>query len=119
METELRSTSPNRRYEVRVSPWEARMSLWVETPLIIDTSVQQSLLHFTNPSWSLISNEWQRESTVVLYLSKFPGGHLPGALQVIVDCITHTAIVHGQHVDSLSKVEQVLEHALLSVGEAG
>jgi hypothetical protein len=117
-ETELRSVSPNGRYEVRTRPWEARMSLWVETPFIIDTSVQHALLRFTNSSWSLVSSQWQSESMVLLHMSKFPG-HFPATFKVTVDCEKHSAVVHGLCVDSLSAVEQTLEQALLSVGGVG
>jgi len=31
---ETKSTSPTGRYVISVDPWEARMSLWVETPTL-------------------------------------------------------------------------------------
>lgn len=53
MPGEARSTSPGGRYVVYVDAWEARMSLWVETPELVDTQTGRTLLGFRNTNWSL------------------------------------------------------------------
>src|SRR6185436_1450296 len=58
------SKSPSGRFEITIAAWEARMSLWIETPTLSDRLTGQELLSFNDPHWSLDSAEWQSDSTV-------------------------------------------------------
>lgn len=81
-----RFESPNGTYAVRVDAWEARMSLWVETPKNIDCHSRTVLFAFSDERWSLERATWLNASVVHLLLRRFPGDHLPTFVEVVVDC---------------------------------
>jgi hypothetical protein len=118
MQPELRSSSPSGRYEVRVFPWEPRMSLWVETPELFDTASQKSVLRFTNTNWSLESAAWLSESIVKMRLRKYPGAHMTATYEVTINCENQTAIVESLPVESLSAIEHALEKVHARAGVA-
>jgi hypothetical protein len=80
------STSPTGRYLITLSAWEARMSLWIETPLLSDQSSGEQLLGFRDSHWSLDSAEWSSDSVVELKMRKYPGNHVPAQLDLKIDC---------------------------------
>jgi hypothetical protein len=107
------SESPSSRFLITISAWEARMSLWIETPTLIDCSSGERLLVFKDSNWSLNSAEWLSESVVVLKLRKYPGNHIPSEVTATVDCTAKTAEVNGKKVDTLGNVERYLDAALV------
>jgi hypothetical protein len=109
MPTELRSSSPGGRYQVRVNAWEARNSLWVESPEIYDSQANVSPLTFDSELWSLDQSEWLSESIVTLRLRKFPGNHLPAQVGVSVDCQHRTAQLEAGPRVKLEELEPLLE----------
>jgi hypothetical protein len=112
MTTEIRSTSPDGRFQVRVLAWEARNSLWVESPSIWDNVTDSPLLSFSSKMWSLDESVWLSDCAVQLTLRKYPGNHTPVHLLVKVDCRTRVALIDpGIHV-ALDQLEARLESRL-------
>lgn len=112
MPHEVRSLSPTGRFEVRVNVWEARNSLWVESPEIFDLTENKSLLQFASNLWSLDSSDWKTSSVVCLVLRKFPGNHVPVQLEVTVDLQSKTASVQSSPPLPLGALEQAMERQL-------
>jgi hypothetical protein len=50
--------SPTGAYEIVTKSWEPRMSLWVQTPEIIDRQSQEIILAFRDDRWSLEKSAW-------------------------------------------------------------
>jgi hypothetical protein len=113
MPYELRSTSPTGRFEVRVSVWEARNSLWVESPEIFDLTESKPQLRFGSELWSLDDSEWKSNSVVRLVLRKFPGNHAPVQLEVLADLQSQTASVQSSPPVPLEHLEHAMEHQLV------
>jgi hypothetical protein len=106
------SKSPSGRFEITIAAWEARMSLWIETPTLSDRLTGQDLFSFKDPNWSLDSAEWLSDSIVALKMRKYPGNHLPAHVVVTVDCLAGTADIGGTTVPSINDLERHLESAL-------
>jgi hypothetical protein len=106
------SESPSGRFRIAISAWEARMSLWIETPTILDTETKEILLSFRDSNWSLDAARWLSDSVVELTLRKYPGNHLPSNVLVVLDCAHRNAKVGPTEVQSLADVEPTLERAL-------
>ena len=106
------SESPTGRFVIGISAWEARMSLWIETPTLSERLTGKQLLAFKDPNWSLDSADWLNDSTVVLKLRKYPGNHVPTGLIATVDCLAGTAVIGETRVDSLECLEDRLDKAL-------
>lgn len=87
------------------------MSLWVETPEIVEPSTGRVLLRFADPNWSLASAAWRSASVVALVLRRFPGHHAPALLEMTVDCQRGTARV-GAETGPLPLLEAALARAL-------
>jgi hypothetical protein len=112
MSTNVRSTSPHDQYVITVDSWEARMSLWIDSPALTERRTGENLLAFEDPNWSLDAARWLDDSTVVLTLRKYPGNHTPGSIDVTVDCAGRTATIGGAKVGRLGELEQQMEKAL-------
>ena len=110
---DLKTTSPDGRFQIRVDQWEARNSLWVQSPEIWDTVENRALLRFESEQWSLDRSDWLSEARVVLTLRKYPGNHFPKDLEVTVDCQAKTATLHSLAVADLRNLEAVMEQQLL------
>lgn len=108
---DLKSTSPGGRYLVRVYPWEARMSLWIECPELVDTLSGRQLFAPKDSHWSLDSAQWQNESVVTMRLRKYPGDHSPGQFEATLDCVSLAASLGGVAVGSVDRLEAALERA--------
>ena len=104
-------TSPSGRFRITLDPWEARMSLWVETPTLTDTLTGATLLSFSDANWSLNSAAWQSDAVVELRLRKYPGSHAPPEVAVTLDSVRMTARLADQEVP-LAQVEVALERLL-------
>ncbi|MDR3414848.1 MAG: hypothetical protein P4L83_01565 [Nevskia sp.] len=108
---ELKSTSPGGRYVIRVYPWEARMSLWIECPELYDTVGGRRLFVPKDGHWSLDSAQWQSESVVTMRLRKYPGDHSPSQFEVTLDCASLAASLDSVAVGSVAGLEPALERA--------
>jgi hypothetical protein len=109
---DIRSTSPDGRFQVRVAMWEARASLWVETPEIWDTLTGTLVLRFGNENWSLDHCHWQTGSLAQLTLRKFPGNHTPSQVLAIVDCAGGMAALPSHPQVPLPQLEAALDSLL-------
>jgi hypothetical protein len=118
MSGDIKSSSPGGRYVVRTHPWEARMSLWIETPELFDTAAGQVLLGFKDTHWSVDSADWRSESVVAMHLRKYPGDHLPGSFEAVIDCERRTASLNGAEAGSLDHLEESLAQAYSTGHEA-
>jgi hypothetical protein len=108
---DLKSTSPGGHYQIRVYPWEARMSLWIECPVLVDTTNGRQLFATRDSHWSLDSAQWQNESVVTMRLRKYPGDHSPGQFEATLDCLSLAANLDGVSVGSVDWLEAALEQA--------
>lgn len=88
------STSPSGRYEVRSSPWEARMSHWIHPPCLFDRQASDVVYAVEDTSWSVDRATWEADSVVRLELRKYPGGEGMDAV-VTIDCAARTASIGG------------------------
>ena len=112
MSEDIHSKSPDGRFVIRVNAWEARMSLWVETPNLYDTVANESLLTFRDSNWSLDHASWETGNIVTMSLRKYPGDHTPPSVAVTINCVARTASVAGKSLKSLNEIEPALECAL-------
>ena len=112
MPPDIRSTSPDGRFQVRVAMWEARASLWVESPQIWDTVANTLVLRFSDDNWSLDHCHWQTGALAQLTLRKFPGNHAPAQVLAIVDCATQVAALPSQPQVPLPQLEAALDSLL-------
>ena len=108
MSLEVQSSSPSGRYKVFVDPWEARNSLWVYSPLIIDAETQDVILKLDDRNWSMDSAEWESDTTVRLGLRRFPGDCSPLGVSVKVDCVSGCAMI-GDARFPLNEIDQALD----------
>lgn len=96
-------------YEIRIESWEARNSLWVQTPEIVALQLQDTILKFRDPYWSLNNAEWIGNKNVKLTLRKYPGNHIPAELMVTIDCKNRlVTLPDGQQV-ALTALEDQLD----------
>jgi len=109
---EVKSTSPDGRFQVRVEAWEARNSLWVESPAIYNAKTEEVLLQFQSEMWSLDRADWKANQVVDLTLRKYPGNHTPAQLIATVDCELQEAGIKSPPTVPLKKLEQLLENEL-------
>lgn len=108
MQSQHKFPSPDKRYDFLIHSWEARMSLWVESPSLYDHQTKQILFRFHNPNWSLEKAEWENDTVVVLTLQKFPGAHTPPFFEVTIDCNTRTATMSEIPRIPLRRLERIL-----------
>jgi hypothetical protein len=113
MPYELRSISPTGRFEVRVRVWEARNSLWVESPEVFDLIENKSVLRFCSDLWSLEESGWKSDSVALLVLRKFPGNHTPVHLELLADFQNQTVFVQSSQTVPFNDLEQTMEHQLV------
>jgi hypothetical protein len=91
----VKSNSPDGQFQVRVEAWEARMSLWVESPEICNAGTGETLLQFVSEMWSLDKANWKTNELVELTMRKYPGNHTPAQLTVVVDCRNKVAALQS------------------------
>jgi hypothetical protein len=112
--SELHSTSPDGRYCVQVMPWEARNTLWVYSPCIVDTQRRICVFRFADACWSVDRSVWLSDTVVELGLRKFPGHRTGSGVRVVVDCERRVAYRgEGKNV-ALSRLESELETMISS-----
>lgn len=88
------------------------MSLWIETPTVLDKTTGETLLSFKDGNWSLDAARWLSDSIVELTLRKYPGNHLPVNIIATLDCANRTARIGEKEVQFLAEVESALDNAL-------
>jgi hypothetical protein len=108
MNPEHKYPSPDGRFVFHIFPWEARMSLWIETPNLVEVASGERLVRFKDSNWSLDGATWLDSGRVTMTLRKYPGDHTPGNFEVTVDCAARTAAVAGRMVP-LTAVERELQ----------
>jgi hypothetical protein len=112
---ETKYPSPDGCYYFRIYPWEARMSLWIECPDLIEAGSGQSLFRFGDSNWSLDHAEWLDYTTAELKLRKYPGNHSPSSLTATIDCVQQTASLMGAPAIPLRELESAMDAALSRV----
>ena len=105
---ETKFPSPNKKYLFQIEPWEARMSLWVETPCLIEVQNKAKLFDLRGTDWSLDSAQWLNEERVTLSLRRYPGDHSPRVFEVVIDCLANQATFDGTGT-TLDQIEPYLE----------
>lgn len=115
-ESETQSSSPDGHYSVQVTPWEARNSLWVYSPRIIDTWQGICIFRFSDACWSVDRSTWLNSTTVELELRKFPGDRMGQGVRVVVDCDGLVARWGSGKAVALSDLETALEAFLNEAG---
>lgn len=65
--------SPNGQYKVSFSSYEIRMSHWIDQPFLIRVSDNVCLFTLNTDVWSAWKVNWLDESTVELFVRKYPG----------------------------------------------
>lgn len=111
MTADFQSSSPSGSYKVLVDPWEARNSLWVYSPWIIDARTQDVILELADSNWSMDCAVWESDTTVRLDLRRFPGDRLPLGISVQVDC-AHRYVVIGDARFPITELDQMLDRTL-------
>lgn len=113
---EILSWSPDGRYQVQATPWEAGHSHWLLPPHIIDTQTSDRVFGFEDPRWSADLSTWLSPTRVELKLRKYPGHRAPLGITVIIECLLRTAEYgDGTHVE-LARLESTLEGMLDRLG---
>jgi hypothetical protein len=117
---ELRCTSPNGRYVIYVHAHEMRMSHWIFTPEMVDSTTRRVLFRPHDDAWSLDAALWQTPSLVAMTLRRYPGDHAP--IAATFDCSSGVAHIDGTAVDPFTDtaaVERALKEAYRSSRETG
>ncbi|ELS41258.1 hypothetical protein [Pseudomonas syringae] len=106
---ETLALSPDGRYRVEATPWEAGNSHWVFPPVIIDTQQNSCVFTFKSSLWTADRAIWLDATRVELKLRKYPGGLTGTGITVAIDCARDIAVYGaGLEVD-LSKFEEALD----------
>jgi hypothetical protein len=88
------------------------MSLWVQTPKIVDLQSQEIILAFRDDRWSLEKSAWINNTTVRLTLRKYPGNYIPTELAIAIDCKYCLATMPDCKYLALSELEAQLDQLL-------
>lgn len=105
-----RRSSPDGRFTIEITAWEARMSHWIETPRLVDAS-GAVVFAFVSSSWSLDDATWTAPRVVRMTLRKYPGNHTPPQILCTIDCDARTATI-GEAVVPLAELEGHLDGSL-------
>lgn len=111
MDSEIMPTSPDGRYTVRTTPWEARNTLWVYPPEVVAQDTGRVVFRFADTHWSADGSTWESASRVRLALRKYPGGQPRGSVVACIDCALGTGEFEGRRM-ALAGLEAVLDDAL-------
>lgn len=113
---EILSLSPDGRYQVQATPWEAGNTQWVFPPQIIDIQNGSEVFSFMDPLWSADRSTWLSPTRVELRLCKYPGHRAPLGLTAIIECALRTAEYgDGTHIE-LARLESTLDGMLDLLG---
>ena len=111
---EILSTSPDGRYEVRSTPWEASASQWVYTPSIVNTSTGAVLYQPSDDRWSADNVTWTSASAVTLTMRRFPGNHEPAQISLSID-VCSGLIPPDTHLGENARHEEVSDDQTTSI----
>lgn len=111
MTTDRSLVAPGGRWAVVTAPWEVRMSLWIESPALVELPANTPIFAFRDVHWSLDSAAWISDDVVEWRLRKYPGNHLPVDLAVQIDCARRIAVCDGREFP-LTAVEAALDARL-------
>jgi hypothetical protein len=106
---ETQAPSPTGKYVFQIVAREMRMSLWVESPRLIEAASEAPVFDLTASQWSLDSALWASEEKVTVRLRRYPGDHAPGAFEVEIDCVGRVAALPGELRVGLDDLETALE----------
>lgn len=109
MISDAKFVSPTKRYAFSVSPWEARMSHWIDSFALCEVASGAVVFSPADSNWSLDGASWLGESTVLLSLRRYPGDHSPSIFEVTVDCDARTAELKGRPAIPLPALDSALE----------
>ena len=87
--------SPDGRYAVRATPWEAGASHWIYHPGIVDSRSGRVLWSPADRHWSVEGVRWLSAVRVSLQLRKYPGDRRPALIELVVDCCAERAQLHN------------------------
>jgi hypothetical protein len=104
--------SPGGEYAFHIRMWEARMSHWIESFVLIESTTRRPLIAFTDPNWSLDEARWLSSSVVRLTVRKYPGDHTPSQFTIEADCGSSLARVQDGTQIPFAQVETKLEWLL-------
>lgn len=66
--------SPDNRWRVAFSVYEVKMSLWIETPVVLDNATGKPLLDLCTSDWSADEVQWRADSkAVAIHMRHYPG----------------------------------------------
>jgi hypothetical protein len=106
METQF--PSPNGHYLFHINTWEAQMSLWVDSPLLMDVVNEKPVFDLSQTNWSLDTAVWLDWEKTKIYLRRYPGDHTPPVFEITIDCQAKQANLDGKKVE-LEALETTLE----------
>lgn len=113
---EVLSVSPDGRYQVLATPWEAGNTHWVFPPQIMDLRNGHVVFGFKDPLWSADLSNWTSPTQVELTLRKYPGHRAPRGFEVIIDCALGIAEYGDGMRIELARLESTLEGMLDLLG---
>ena len=61
------------------------MSLWIESPELIDTRLGQGLFRFKDVHWPPAHAQWLDDAAVQIALRKYPGDHHRSSFHINVN----------------------------------
>ena len=79
--------SPDLQHKVSFGSYEISMSHWIDQPYLIRISDDACLFDLSEEAWSASTVRWFNDSTVELYLRKYPG---------LIDCTLVLNILTNQ-----------------------
>lgn len=72
------------------------MSLWIESPCLVDAASGATIFAFRDVHWSLDSATWISDDIVQWQLRKYTGHHRPVDLSAQIDCARRIAVCDGR-----------------------
>ncbi|MDB6174379.1 MAG: hypothetical protein JWL59_3690 [Chthoniobacteraceae bacterium] len=85
------------------------MSLWIESPELIEVGMAAPLFRFRDSNWSLDEAKWLTESVVVMQVRRYPGDHTPSQFEFRIDAEKRLATIGSAQALPLSDLESMLE----------
>ncbi|WP_213816114.1 hypothetical protein [Glaciihabitans sp. dw_435] len=104
--------SPGGTYVLETMAYEARSSAWVFQPHVLVAASRETVFAFGSGMWSADSAQWVDDSNLRLEVRKFPGGHQPSSLQIVIDCAAGSASTPATPHVALRQLEAALDKEL-------
>ena len=103
--------SPNNAYALRTETREVSHGKWIVTPTLLEHPSSKAIFTFTDTNWSLDRLVWEGPASLRLFMRKYPGGHQPLTLEILINCAKRTALF-GAETFFVGELESKLESAL-------